>query len=165
MTCMAKRLANAGLLVTLVSASAVPASAPPGLTLAAAQRMISECTTLAVAQKFPPLSIVVLDAAGAIIAFERQDGASPASADAALQKAKSALRARVPTSKLANLSVQDQVTRDGLMVLGILGIPGGVPFPGDATVPMGAVGVSGAEPATDERCAGAAAAAFDKPGH
>lgn len=161
MTCLAKRLANAGLLVMLVSTAATPASAPSGLTLATAQRMISACTASAAAQKIPPLSIVVLDAAGAIIAFARQDGASPVSADAALQKAKSALRARVPTSKLATMSTQDGVTRDGLIVLGLLSIPGGVPFPSSASIPLGAVGVSGAEPVTDERCASAATAAFE----
>ena len=109
----------------------------------------------------PPLSIVVLDVSGTLVAFARQDGASPASAEVALRKARSALQARAPTSALAKVAAQDAPTRDGLIALGLLSIPGGIPFPAGAPTPLGAVGVSGADPATDERCAGAAVAAFE----
>ncbi|MBS0614426.1 MAG: heme-binding protein [Proteobacteria bacterium] len=159
MTRFARRLVKAFFLTAAIPVAAIPAPASPTLTLATAQRMVSTCAGFAGAQKMPPLSIVVLDVSGTLVAFARQDGASPASAEVALRKARSALQARVPTSALAK-AAQDAPTRDGLIALGLLSIPGGIPFPAGAPVPLGAVGVSGADPATDERCAGAAVAAF-----
>jgi len=161
MTRFAHSLAKLCLLAAAVPVAAIPASTSSTLTLATAQRMISACAALTTAQKMPPLSMVVLDVSGTLVAFARQDGASPASADVALQKARSALRARAPTSALAKAATQDAPTRDGLIALGLLSIPGGIPFPAGAPVPSGAIGVSGADPATDERCASAAVAAFE----
>nr|WP_298728974.1 heme-binding protein [uncultured Steroidobacter sp.] len=113
----------------------------------AADRMIASCLEHATANKLPPLSIVIVDATGAIIAAKRQDGAPPASADAALLKARTATRAKAPTAALTSLVAQDQATRDVFLVLGLTGIPGGIPFA------LGAVGVSGAEPGQDASCA------------
>lgn len=154
----ARRLSKVLLLAAfpLITVSA----SPPDLAVAAASRMIATCTSLAAREKMPPLSIAVLDASGTLVAFQRQDGASPVSADVAVQKARSALRAGSPTSALAPVAAADAPTRDALVALGILTIPGGIPLLADTSRLIGAVGVSGASPAVDERCAGAAVAAF-----
>jgi glc operon protein GlcG len=124
-----------------------------GSLLQSADRMIAGCLQHAAATKLPPLSIVVVDASGTLIAFKRQDGAMPASADAALLKARTAIRTNVPTAALASVVAEDPATRDAFLVLELTGIPGGMPFArGDVRV-AGAVGVSGALPDQDAGCA------------
>ena len=158
MTRSALPLLSVAILTLSLMVSAVPAPSAPVLTLVMAQKMIEGCTNLTATAKMPPLSVVVIDVSGTLLAFQRQDGASPVSADVAVQKARSALRARASTRVIGTLASQDAATRDALVALGILGVPGGIPFPAGAAVPVGAVGVSGASPDVDERCATAAVA-------
>jgi len=70
----------------------------------------------------------------------------PASVDAALLKARTAIRTSAATAALAP-ALSDPATRDVFLVLQLTGIPGGVPFA------QGAVGVSGAQPEQDAGCA------------
>lgn len=135
----------------IVADNAKPSAAASPLQTA--DRMIAGCLQHAAAAKLPPLSIVVIDAGGALIAFKRQDGAMPASADAALLKARTAVRTNAPTAALTALVAQDPPTRDAFLVLELTGMPGGVPFArGDVPI-AGAVGVSGAQPDQDANCA------------
>lgn len=121
-------------------------------TLQLAERMIASCLEHAAATRLPPLSVVVVDASGALIAAQRQDGAMPASVDAALLKARTVIRTNVATAALTP-ALADPATRDAFLVLQLTGIAGGVPFA------QGAVGVSGAQPDQDAGCAQQAVAA------
>src|SRR5262249_54435091 len=82
----------------------VPASQPEGRPQA--QRMISSCESYAAQNKLTPLSIAVVDESGTLVAFTRQKGASPVSAEVAMMKAKSAARVGAPTSVLAEVATR-----------------------------------------------------------
>jgi len=120
----------------------------------AADSMVQRCLSRSKANAWPPFSIVVVDAAGAIILLRRQDGASAVTADAALLKAQTAARAGAPTAALAALS-QDPATRDLMMLLRVTSDPGGLPIK-LATHTIGAIGVSGGTAEQDAACASAA---------
>jgi glc operon protein GlcG len=121
--------------------------------LVAAERMISSCFAYAATNKLPPLSVVVVDASGALIASKRQDGAMPVSSDAALLKARTSVRTYAPTAVLAPIVQGDVGTRDAFITMQLTAIPGGVPFSRGADAVAGAVGVSGAQPDQDAACA------------
>lgn len=113
---------------------------------ATAERMVAGCAEFARKNGYPPLSIGVVDATGALLAFTRQDGASPATADVALLKARTALKANAPTAALAQVAAADGPTRDTLLALQLTTLPGGAPFAG------GALGVSGGDADQDVAC-------------
>lgn len=121
--------------------------------LATAERMISSCFAYAAANKLPPLSVVIVDASGSIIASKRQDGAMPVASDAALLKARTSVRTRAPTAVLSPIVQGDAGTRDAFITMQLTSIPGGAPFSRGAEVVAGAVGVSGAQPDQDAACA------------
>ena len=133
--------------------AAADEGASKGASLQAVDRMIAGCLQQAATERLPPLSIVVVDASGAIVAAKRQEGAPPASLDAALLKARTAIRTSAPTAALAPLVAQDRPTRDAFLVLGMTAIPGGIPLAGSDSRIVGAVGVSGAQPNQDASCA------------
>jgi glc operon protein GlcG len=118
-----------------------------------AARLIERCAAYAAQNKLGPLSIAVVDESGTLLAFTRQKGASPVSAEVAMLKAKSAARVGAPTAVLADVAKQDQAARDTYSLLQLVAMPGGWPFAdADGTV-RGAVGVSGALPKDDSACA------------
>ena len=80
------------LAATVVAALPGAAMAEPGSgqSLREAERLIARCLDHAASQKLTPLSVGVVDASGALVAFKRQDGASSATAEAALLKARTA---------------------------------------------------------------------------
>lgn len=133
--------------------------APADSVLASAERMISSCFAYAAANKMPPVSVVVIDATGSLIASKRQDGAMPVSADAALLKARTSVRTRAPTAVLSPVVQSDAGTRDAFISMQLTAIPGGVPFARGTEAVAGAVGVSGAHPDQDAACAMSAVAA------
>lgn len=140
--------------VALVAASgAALAQSADGKTPPDAERMIAQCLEYAAAQKLPPLSVGVVDAAGTLVAFKRQPGASAATADAALLKARTAARLNAPTALLAEAAAADAPTRDTFLILQMTTIPGGVPFADAGAQLAGAVGVSGSAPDQDAACA------------
>lgn len=141
--------------VLCVGPSALGQSAPSAADsmLAAAERAISGCFTYAAANKMPPVSVVVVDASGALIASKRQDGAMPVSSDAALLKARTSVRTRAPTAVLSPIVQGDAGTRDAFITMQLTSIPGGVPFARGAETLAGAVGVSGGQPDQDAACA------------
>jgi glc operon protein GlcG len=151
-TCRRATLVASGLAL-IATAVAADEGASKDASLQAAERMIASCVQHAAASRLPPLSIVVVDATGAIVAAMHQDGAPPASFDAALLKARTATRTNAPTAALAPLVTQDPSTRDVFLALGLAGIPGGVPLAGAHSRIAGAVGVSGAQPDQDASCA------------
>jgi uncharacterized protein GlcG (DUF336 family) len=122
---------------------------------AAAESMAAECFAHSHANSWPPFSIAIVDAGGAVILLRRQDGASSVTAEAALLKARTASRSGASTGDLIGMS-QDPPTRDLMLQLQLTDDPGGVPLKAGRQV-IGAVGVSGGTAAQDMGCASLAA--------
>lgn len=139
-----------------ISAAPDPTSNTPTVNAVAA-RVISSCVTYAATNQLPPLSIAVVDATGALVRFERQQGAAPLTAEAAVLKARTSLRADGPSESLgADLS--DASVRDAYLELYLTTMPGGLLLKSKSGLLLGAVGVSGAPTAQDAECARRAAA-------
>jgi uncharacterized protein GlcG (DUF336 family) len=111
-------------------------------------------------------NIAVVDDGGHLLAFERMDGARPASVYTAITKATSAATYRQPTGPLAagtgpadpilNLSLQNAALASGGK---ITALKGGVPVVVDGQV-IGAVGIGGGTGEEDAQVAAAAVQAF-----
>ena len=112
------------------------------------------------------VNIAVVDDGGHLLAFERMDGARPASGYTAITKATSAATFRQPTGPLAagatpadpllNLSLQNAAEASGGK---ITALKGGVPVMVDDQV-IGAVGIGGGTGEQDAQVAGAGTQAF-----
>jgi uncharacterized protein GlcG (DUF336 family) len=118
-----------------------------------AQRFISSCEAYAAQHQLTPLSIAVVDESGALVAFTRQKGASPVTAEVAVMKAKSAAKVGAPTAVLAQVAAEDQAARDTYSLLQLVAMPGAWPFSDGEGTLRGAVGVSGALAKDDSACA------------
>ena len=101
-------------------------------------------------------AIAVVDPAGDLLAFQRMDGVRPASADLAIEKARTAARLQRPTAE-----IEDNINRGrtAFVTAGIAALRGGVPIRVNGEV-VGAVGVAGLSKETDAEIANAAAAAL-----
>jgi len=118
------------------------------LTLAGARTMIAGAEAKAQSMQLK-VNIAVVDDGGHLLAFERMDGARPASGYTAITKATSAATIRQPTGPLPagtanpdpllNISLQNAAAASGGKITSLLG---GVPVLVDAQV-IGAVGVGG----------------------
>jgi glc operon protein GlcG len=95
------------------------------------------------------VAIAVLDDGGHLLGFARMDGATPANARIALQKAETAA-----LSRRSSKSWEDRVAggRLSMLKMPILPVQGGVPVVFDAYC-IGAVGVSGVQSHEDEQIA------------
>jgi glc operon protein GlcG len=107
-------------------------------------------------QRQAPSAIAVVDPAGDLLAFQRMDGVRPASADLAIEKARTAARLRRPTAE-----IEDNINqgRTAFVTAGIAALRGGVPIRVNGEV-VGAVGVAGLSKDTDTGIATTAAAAL-----
>src|SRR5580700_11640812 len=107
-------------------------------------------------QRNAPSAIAVVDPAGDLLAFQRMDGVRPASADLAIEKARTAARLRRPSAE-----IEDNINRGrtAFVTAGIAALRGGVPVRVNGEV-VGAVGVAGLNKDTDTGIATAAAAAL-----
>lgn len=133
----------------------------PTVTLSRAETII-EAALAEAARRDLAVSAAVVDAGGHLVAFRRMDGAEIAGPTLAVDKAYTAVALSSTTADLA-LETQPGRPLYGIQANGggrfvIFG--GGVPLrDGDAIV--GGVGISGAaDPADDDACARAGAAAF-----
>jgi glc operon protein GlcG len=101
-----------------------------------------------------PSAIAVVDPAGDLLAFQRMDGVRPASADLAIQKARTAARLQRPTAE-----IEDNINhgRTAFVTAEIMALTGGMPLRLNGKV-VGAVGVAGLSKETDTEIAGTAAA-------
>jgi uncharacterized protein GlcG (DUF336 family) len=104
-----------------------------------------------------PMAITVLDPSGELVFFEKMDGTQLGSIDVSMAKARSAILFKRPTKAF------DEAVAAGGAGLRILKLPGAMPIEGG--IPLiengkiiGAIGVSGAQPAQDGQCATAGAA-------
>jgi glc operon protein GlcG len=102
------------------------------------------------------MAVAVVDTDGTLIYFEKMDNTQNASANIAIEKARSAAVLKRPTKAL-----QDALAAggDGLRILalpGALPVEGGLPLIVDGKI-IGAIGVSGGMSSQDAQCAQAGA--------
>ncbi len=126
------------------------------LTLSLASTVIDNVLDIARDRGLAPLAVAVLDAAGQLIAFKRQDQSSLLRGDIAIGKAWGVLAAGYGARELVRRTAaspaffQSLITLSGgKMVPGI----GAVLVRDDAGAIIGAVGVSGDTSDNDEGCA------------
>ena len=107
-------------------------------------------------QRNAPSAIAVVDPAGDLLAFRRMDGVRPASADLAIEKARTAARLQRPTAE-----IEDNINhgRTAFVTADIVALRGGMPIRVNGEV-VGAVGIAGLSKETDVDIANAAAAAL-----
>ena len=103
------------------------------------------------------MAVAIVDTSGNLVYYEKMDGTQLASANIAVEKARSAAQFKRPTKLL-----QDQVAAggDGLRILGLPGavpVEGGIPLVAGGKI-IGAIGVSGGTSSQDGQCAAAGAA-------
>src|SRR6201995_2439221 len=103
-----------------------------------------------------PSSIAVVEPAGDLLAFQQMDRVRPASADLAIEKARTAARLQRPTAE-----IEDNINhgRTAFVTADIMALRGGVPIRVNGEV-VGAVGVAGLSKETDTGIATTAAAAL-----
>lgn len=109
-------------------------------------------------QRKAPSAIAVVDPAGDLLAFQRMDGVRPASAELAIEKARTAARLQRPTAEIENNINQG---RTAFVTAGIMALRGGVPVRVNGEV-VGAVGIAGSSSENDTEIAGTAAAALSR---
>jgi glc operon protein GlcG len=107
-------------------------------------------------QRSARLAIAVVDPAGNLLAFQRMDGVRPASADHAIENARTAARLQRSTAE-----IEDNINqgRTAFVTAGILVLRGGVPIQVNGAV-VGAVGVAGLSKEIDAEIANTAASAL-----
>ena len=103
-----------------------------------------------------PSAIAVVDPAGDLLAFQRMDGVRPASADLAIQKARTAARLQRPTAEIEDSINQG---RTAFVTAEIMALRGGMPVRVNGEV-VGAVGIAGSSKETDAEIARTAATAL-----
>src|ERR1700738_365863 len=109
-------------------------------------------------QRNAPSAIAVVDPAGDLLAFQRMDGVRPASAELAIEKARTAARLQRPTAEIEDSINQG---RTAFVTAGIAALRGGVPIRVNGKV-VGAVGVAGLNKETDAVIANTSAAALSR---
>ncbi len=135
-----------------------------GITLRKARTIVRKALEKGREMELKPLSVVVLDAGGHVIAFEREDGASPGRFAIAHGKAYGCIMLGISGS-----AQRDRAEAQAYFMASMNGLYGGklVPVPGGVLVRdkkgaiLGAVGVTGD---TSENDAEAALAGIDAAG-
>ncbi|WP_137392129.1 GlcG/HbpS family heme-binding protein [Rhodoligotrophos defluvii] len=125
------------------------------LTLPDANRIIETAFQKAAELRLKPLGVVVLDAGGHLIAFQRQDGASMLRFEIAFGKAYGALAIGVGSRTVSQMAIDRPHFFQGLSGVSggkIVPVPGGVLVRKDGEL-LGAVGVTGDTSDNDEICA------------
>jgi glc operon protein GlcG len=125
----------------------------------AGARTVLQAARESAQQRNAPSAIAVVDPAGDLLAFQRMDGVRPASADLAIEKARTAARLQRPTAE-----IEDNINqgRTAFVTAGIAALRGGVPIRVNGKV-VGAVGIAGLSKETDTEIANTAAAALSPP--
>jgi len=121
----------------------------------AGAQAVLQAAIVSAQQRNAPSAIAVVDPAGDLLAFQRMDGVRPASADLAIQKARTAARLQRPTAEIENNINRG---RTAFVSAGIMALRGGTPVRVDGEV-VGAVGVAGLSSENDTEIARTAAAA------
>jgi uncharacterized protein GlcG (DUF336 family) len=133
------------------------------LTYEMAERLLAEARSHARANGARPMAIAVVDEAGILKAFGREDGTSLVRADLCIAKAVSALAFGRGTTRLEDLAGSRPnfvLALNALTQGGAIPAAGGVAFRQDGDHPIGAIGISGDSSEVDEACAIAAVSSF-----
>lgn len=125
------------------------------LTLALAQNILSAALAHARSANFKPLSVVVLDARGAVIAAASEDGASLKRFEIAHDKAQGAIAFNLGSRRLGDIGVERPHFIMGAVhaVGGLVPVAGGVLIKTAEGATLGVVGVSGDTADNDEMAA------------
>lgn len=140
------------------------------IKLSEAAQVVDEALRFARAERFPSMTIAVLDARGCLIAFKMEDGSSLLREEIAKAKAWGALGMGMGTRALASRAAHHPSFFTALSSLAegrIVPVAGGVLIRSADKTIIGAVGISGDVPDRDEACAMAAITAvglFPDPG-
>jgi uncharacterized protein GlcG (DUF336 family) len=113
----------------------------------------------------PPLTVAVLDAAGCLVAFKREDGSSLLRPEIAQAKAYGSLAMGMGSRAIAQRATVAPAFVSAVNALAggrLIPVPGGVLIRSRDKVVVGAVGITGATSEQDEACAvsGITAAGF-----
>lgn len=146
---MIKPLAIAACLAFAAPIAAHPAYTTTTISVAQADTMMAAAVKDAEARKLA-LAIVVTDEAGRIVLARRMDGAPPHAFDLAHRKARTAALIGAPTAVAQERFAEGDQTL--LAIDGMLPIAGGLPLKLDGKT-LGAIGVSGSPPPSDEAAA------------
>ncbi|MGB0660045.1 MAG: GlcG/HbpS family heme-binding protein [Mangrovicoccus sp.] len=116
------------------------------VTLEQAKKIIDGTFAKGAEMGLKPLSVVVLDAGGHVVAFERQDGAAPGRFGIAQAKAYGAVMLGMPGS--AQMARAEQQAYFMAAVNGVYGgqvvpVPGGILIKGEDGAVIGAAGITG----------------------
>ncbi|KAA8614040.1 GlcG/HbpS family heme-binding protein [Salipiger aestuarii] len=117
-----------------------------GISLSRARQMIRKTFDAGKEARMNPLSAVVLDEGGNIIAFERQDGASPGRFQIAHGKAHGAVMLGMPGSaQMARAEAQAyfMAAVNGAFGGALVPVPGGILLKDSKGRTLGALGVTG----------------------
>src|ERR1700730_16123813 len=126
------------------------------ISLAAARTIVVRALAHARSSDFPPTTVAVLDAAGQLGAFAREDGSSLLRGRIARAKARGALNMGVGSRSLAARAAAHPAFINSVVALAdgdLVPAAGGVLVRDDDNSVIGALGVSGSLPEDDEACA------------
>jgi uncharacterized protein GlcG (DUF336 family) len=132
------------------------------INLEQSNRVVAEAFKKGAELKLKPLSVVVLDPGGHVIAFQRQDGASILRFQIAMGKASGALALGVSSRKIGDMAAERPsfvASLGSLAPQGVIPAAGGVIVVDGSGDILGAVGITGDTSDNDEACALAAIAA------
>jgi len=121
-----------------------------------ARTIVDAALEFARSRQFPPMTVAVLDPAGQLVAFAREDGSSLLRERIARGKAHGALHMGVGSRSLAARAESHPAFVNSLVALAggeLVPVPGGVLIRDDDDALIGAVGVSGHLSDDDEACA------------
>lgn len=151
---MTKLAASVGLLVAVLSFSASAQTIQVRSLDQAGAEIVLQAAKENARKRGAPSAIAVVDAAGDLLAFERMDGVRPASAELAIQKARTAARLQRPTQE-----IEDNINqgRTAFITAGIMSLRGGMPIRVNGEV-VGALGIAGRSKEMDTEIAKEAAA-------
>jgi len=127
----------------------------PCLTLDDCKKIVAACEAEARRNKWDVV-IAVLDDGGHLLMLERMDGATPANAEIAVQKGRSAAISRRST-KMWEDRIKDG--RVSMLKMPVLPVQGGIPVMHQGEC-VGGIGVSGVQSHEDEQIAQAGANAL-----
>ncbi|SME92297.1 Uncharacterized conserved protein GlcG, DUF336 family [Tistlia consotensis] len=125
------------------------------LTLETARGIVAACFRKAAELKLKPLTVVVLDAAGAIKLMERADGSSLLRPEIAVGKAYGAVAMGLGSRALFKRAQEQPYFIQSMNALAggsLVPVPGGVLIRKDGVL-VGAVGITGDTSDNDEACA------------
>jgi glc operon protein GlcG len=150
------KLAFAGILAAVFCLPAAAQTISVTILNQAGAQIVLQAAIESAQQHNAPSAIAVVDPAGDLIAFQRMDGVRQASAELAIQKARTAARLQRPTAEIEDSINQG---RTAFITARIVSLRGGMPVRLNGEV-VGAVGVAGSSKEADADIARIAAAAL-----